>query len=583
MVATTFLMVNSSLYLAFAQEKEVLNNAESSTQEEQKSQEILNLLTGEVQSVETNNLNRVAVANPEIVDISDAKPERVFIAGKKPGQTELFIWDEDGKKDFLVRVASENLVTVKARLKEVFDKAQVKDVSMEENQYEGKLVLYGTLSKVDKELLDKIADPYADKIINLVKAQENEDLIQIDAQILEISSTFVKTLGINWQTGKQTKDATTGQYTTTGASSFTPTYLELQPQSDGSIGDYFKIGNFYRSQESALVARIGALLSEGKGRVLSKPRLVVKNGKQASFSVGGEIPIKSTTTTGATAQESVTFKSYGVSMVVTPEIKEGKIDISLAVRISDVDPATKIGEASEIAFISREAQTQLFLEDNQTIVLAGFIKHSDGNTVKRLPFLSDIPVIGALFRTRDTPRNDTEMVIILTPRILKSKRMSMEEVVLPSKRMNELERDVESNFDKESTKPPVKKEDKKAVVQAKTAEKAKGAEVPAKKIDPKIVSYMRLVQQKIASVIQYPYAATEKNWQGTVKVRMRIIKDGTLVEADILQSSGHDILDSDALNTVRTLSPYAPFSEGMIQEDIVFTTPIVYSPKKSSK
>lgn len=571
---TVFLMTGNPYILAIAQEQSSLSSPE----------EVINLITGEVHSIETKNLSRVAVANPDIIDISDAKPTKVFIAGKKAGQTELFIWDENGKKDIIVRVASENLDIVKARVKEIIDKAQIKGISLDEDVYEGKVVLSGSLSKQDKDTLDKIMDPFSDKTINLVKVEANEDSVEIDAQIIEISTSLDKTLGIDWS--DQVTDTTSGSGSTasTGTPPLQPNYTETLPTFNGKIGDFFKVGNFRR--QTPLQATLNIIINEGKGRVLSRPRLVVKSGKEASFLVGGEIPISTTSTTGGgagTVTTSVEFKQYGVNMLVTPTIRDNQVDVKLNVKITDIDQSNKVG--SNVAYTSREAQTQLLLDDRQTIVLAGLVKHNDGNTVRKVAFLSDLPVLGALFRSRATPVTDTELVIILTPTILKSKKIAKDQIVMPSKRLEQLSKDVEVNFNKESLTPPAPQPPVVAApVEPKVITKLQPVTLSAAQVpDMAVMSYMRDVQLKISQSVSYPYVALQKDWEGTVKLRLRILKDGSLADCDLLESSGHDVFDTDALNTAKTVAPFLPFPSEIKQDDLVVTVPIVYHQTKNAQ
>ena len=177
------------------------------------------------------------------------------------------------------------------------------------------------------------------------------------------------------------------------------------------------------------------MVQEGKARLISKPRLVVVSGKQASFLVGGEIPVETTTsnTTGSTLTQNTTYTQYGVDVTVTPTLREGKIDIMLNVNIRDIDSSNSSN--GNVAFITRSASTDLYMDNKQTIALAGLIKYSDSIQVTGIPILSKIPILGALFRDRKTPSPDTntEMVIILTPMVLTDKKFADSQVVMPTR------------------------------------------------------------------------------------------------------------------------------------------------------
>jgi len=516
--------------------------------------QVVNLITGDLETIEVKNLTRLSVTDPEVADVSDAKPDRVLILAKKPGQTAIFVWDDDGKRAITVRVAGEDLKALKERIQNVIAKADIKGVSVEAAPTEGKVVLSGAVTKADKTVLEKFTDPYAGNIINLTKEEASDDLVQVDMQITELNTTLNKNIGFEWTNTDAAADSR----------AIALKYPETLPSMSGHVKDFFKIGHFNRT--SAIMAVVNALVQEGKGRILSNPRLVVVSGKEASFLVGGEIPIRTTTTSasGGSTQENIQFKQYGVNLTITPAVRNGKVDVLLKVEIRDIDKANKVG--ADVAFLTREAQTQLYLDNGQTIVLAGLIKHNDGDSVKRVPFLSSIPIVGALFRNRSTPtpNTDTELVVTLTPTILKGKKYAVQEAAYPSKAANDFQGEINARFEK---------------TPLNFGAPAVNPPLPAGSVIPVtgITSYIRSVQMKISQAIAYPYEAMQKNWQGTVKLRLRIAKDGSLSEATVAEPSGHDVFDRDALNTAKTAAPFPAFPPDMTGNDLVVTVPIVYS------
>ena len=497
----------------------------------------IEMVKGDLQGVKVKNLTRVAITNPEIADISDAQTGEVMLMAKQPGQTVMFIWDDDGKRTVAIRVVEEDLGLVGARIAKLIQKAEIKGVSLDENTLEGRVVVTGALEVDDKDKMDKILDAFDDKVINMIKEKVYADQIQIDVQITEVNESLTKNLGFTW-----------GTDTSTSSNDFTVRYGETKPATDGSVGDFFKIGDFNRAQ--ALLSTVNAFIKEGKAKILSKPRLVVVSGKEASFLVGGEIPVKKITSnsTGGSVTEDTTYKQYGVNMTITPTIKNGKIEVDLNVEVSDVDASN--ASAGQVAFLTRTATTHLNLNDQQTIVLAGLIKKSKSLEVKRLPFISKIPIVGLLFRNNSTPtpNQDTELVISLTPTILK---------------------DIMS-VNKAETKVRIPENP----IKMSSVNLASGQEKQLISAD-----YAQALQAKILSAINYPYEAKENGWDGTVKLALHILKDGTLANVSVKESSGHSIFDEDAVNTAKILAPYPPFSSDMTGEDVHVVVPIVYSQK----
>ena len=602
----------------------------------------INILKGELATLKVYSLTRLSISDPNIADVASADSEKLLIVGKNMGQTPFFIWDEKGKRTIMIRVYEEDLSQIKTRIETLLKAAGLEGVKIEENKYEGKVMISGQLRDDKYKEFSNIVSPFSSRTVNLVTQEANEDLVQIDMQIAELSTSLQKSLGFDWTTGSNT--------------SLKLTYSEAIPSASDQLGRFIKIGDFART--SALLLTINNLLQEGKGRILSKPKLVVVSGKQASFQVGGQIPIRTTTTTGAggVATENVSFKDYGIIMNITPTIRSGKVDITLSVTISDIDAANKVN--NDVAFTTRSAQTQLFLEDQQTIVLAGLIKSSRSQTVKKVPFLGDIPIIGFVFRSRSNPAADvdTEVVISLTPTIIRPAESQTAQAAQPTAEtktsMNDAKNDVKEAVEKEAVEkeadnaantsagfseksagsvaePPAAediseqsqaditdKNENQAMTAAKEyAQDAQDMQVddaqlkdtgnaedienmaeiqePMSSPDVKIeqgdattmtTSYAQTVQKKISQAISYPYEAIEKGWEGTVKLTLKILKDGTLDEAILKESSGYSAFDKDALNTAQILSPYPPFPAQLQINEIVVTIPIVYrqSPAASS-
>lgn len=580
------------------------------------------LLRGELATLKVYSLTRLSISDPNIADVASADADKLLIIGKTLGQTVFFIWDEYGKRTVVVRVQEEDQALIKARVEKLLKGAKVEGLTFEENAYEGKLMISGDLSKEKFAVYSTVIASFGDRIINLVKEELSEDLVQIDMQVAELNTTLQKSMGIDWTAGT--------------ASNLTLKYQEAIPTATEQLERFIKVGDFTRT--TALLITINNLLQEGKGRVLSKPKLVVVSGKQASFQVGGQIPIRTTTTgTGGAASENVSFKDYGIIMNITPTIRRGKVDITMSVEISDID--SSVVTADSVAFTRRSAQTQLLLDDQQTIVLAGLIKSNRSEQVKKVPFLGDIPIIGLAFRSRTMPSaaTDTEIVITLTPTILpqqenadknelaKSETPKAEDVVSAqagsadsstgnapsvseSKEADALAEaepsqevvDVIAQEDRsvgagaveteQDTMIPGNNSTENIIVEeavqdqpmARVDESQIEIEAPAADDSQSVSKYVFSVQKKISEAISYPYEAVENGWAGTVKLTLKILKDGSLEEVTVKESSGHNIFDKDAVNTAEILAPYAAFPPELELNEITVTIPIVYSQDSAS-
>lgn len=493
--------------------------------------EEVQILKGDIASIPGKAVTRVAVSDPLIVDVSEAKANEVLVVGNKEGQASLFIWDASGKRTVLIRVMEEDLSIVKHRIAQLLTSAGITDVLVSENKNEGRVVLSGVLADEQKEVFEKIILPFEEKVMNFVgknKEVVNEDLVQIDMQITELSTTLSKALGVDWTTGD--------------VSGLAPQYDERQPSRTGQVEkDLFNVGSFSRT--NLLTAKVNAMITEGKAKILSKPRLVVVNGKEATFLVGGEVPIRTTSVSasGGTQQENVEYKEYGVTLSVTPTLRNGKVDIVLNVEISDIDPTHATDQ--DVAFLTRSAQTQLLLDDRQTIVLAGMIRKVDNQQVGRVPLLGSVPILGALFRSKKTPvdNEDREVVISLTPTILKSS----------------------------SPQQPV------SFFQPQNIVERPAVEAPSV-VAQTIAGYAQGVQDKILAGAAFPLSAQKAGLQGVVKLEVVITRDGALKDVYIKESSGYEAFDQNALNTVQAVAPFRAFPEYIHREELSLTIPVIY-------
>ncbi|MDP2652456.1 MAG: TonB family protein [Candidatus Omnitrophota bacterium] len=601
----------------------VLSYAQMKEEVDTKTETEVFIYKGDLMVVKVYSLTRIAVVNPEIVDIANADVNEILLVGQTLGSTPIYIWDELGKRQILATVLKEDLDVLISKLKRMMEVTNITEVSLEKNNYEGKVVASGMIPERKKSAWDEIVARYSDSLINLTTEEKREDLIQIDVQITELSTTLAKEYGFDWVSGSD--------------SGLAITYPETLPTFSGDYpADWYRLGDFNRVSELALT--VSMLEAEGRARSISRPSLVVQSGQSASVQVGGQIPTRTTTTAvgGGSVQENVAYQSYGVSFTAVPTIKDGnKIDLTISVTVSDIDASNAVGD--DVAFVSRSTNTKVLLDDRQTIVIAGLIKQNRSESLKKIPFLGSIPIIGALFRNRSTPSADLdqELVIIITPTIIqrgeenpfKKKDVAASVVPQPAAepapatlspgeedRFLEVKPDVvtdavaegedlspemgEENLSlKDAVKPaeaPAFDKKPAAVLPSSVEAPAAGdssaddmaveqeewmVEAPGQ--DPAgqkaVTDYVKSVQKKISESISFPYEAKEKGWEGTVHLTMTLLSDGTLQDVDVKQSSGHMIFDNDAKNTAQILAPFDPFPAEMDLEEIVVTVPIVYS------
>ncbi|HSV42978.1 MAG TPA: TonB family protein [Candidatus Bathyarchaeia archaeon] len=534
------------------------------------------LYLGDLVSLKVYSLTRIAISKPGVVEIVNADVDEILLVGKSLGQTQIFIWDEFGKRSVLARVMEQDLHMIKERIEQLLAAAEIKGIKLEHSAYEGKLIATGKVNSSQKEEFDKAIGDFSGFLINMV--DEQGDLIQIDAQITQLDTTLEKTLGVQW------------------SQSISVDERSMPTNTDGYFGDIIKIGDLSRT--SLIEATVNALLATSQARTLSRPSVVVSDGEEASILVGGEIPVVTSLSSDGAVSEDVQYKSYGVQLSVTPEIKDDeKIDITLNVSVSDI--GAMYGENA--SFTTTSTNTKVLLDDGQTVILAGLIKQGQSITENKVPFLSSIPLIGIFFRYKQYIENpDTELVISLTPRIRrqknklktqqeveeeeKAKRAAAQEDVVQKVTAPQALKD-EGSLKKEAGTVD-KIDDQEALTEEerldRTLTQIEEAAVHADGIvkeamSSEITDYAKGVQRKIAERISFPYQAKEEGKEGTAVLSLTILSDGKLNDVSVAETSGYSLFDNDAVNTAQIVSPFEPFPVELEMDEITISVPVVYS------
>jgi pilus assembly protein CpaC len=489
------------------------------------------LVQGEIASIGVASPRRVAVANPAIADIDKVGKDEVIVVGKGVGDTVLVIWDKLGQRSLSIKVVSENLDYLKARIEQLLlDHLQLKETLIRINQSEGKIVLLGRIRPEQEKAAQMLLEPFSGKIINLIKTTEDA-LVQIDVQILELSKDATDILGVDWLDYMNITEQPVS-----GTSTLTTGGVATTLNRTGTFGEIVRVVEMSRD---ALNAKINFLTTRGKGRVLSRPKLVCLSGKEAQLLVGGNVPIVTTNTTSSTVTSNVSYQPYGITLKIQPVVtEEGQVNAKLSAEVSEVDTARSVTTTTTNApaFATRNVSTELLLRDGQTVFLAGLIKNKDTTTLNKVPALADVPIIGALFRSKNFVTGETELVISLTPTVIRQG--------LPIRSVVE----------------------EKAVLPAATAVE------PA---DP-VIQYSNEVQKVIAQAIYYPVQAKDAGWEGKVDLKLHLQSDGTLRDVNISRTSGYQIFDNTATSVVKKLSPYPPFPATIKSDNLWVEVPVVF-------
>ena len=502
------------------------------------------LVIGETQPLSVVNPRQVKIGNPDLLDVVGAGRTELLLSGLKAGETQLTVVDDRGQRIYNVKVYDEDLEKIKERVDILLETAGFDHLSTKIGDKERKIFIIGEVTTSGQASFESAINSVTDKIINLVRYIEEPASVQIDVEVLEIAKTDLDNLGFTWN-----ETVAFSEPISNVPSNF-PIDNLLQPK------HVLQILKDWRTTQFS--ATLNMLKQDNKARTLSRPKLVCMSGKEARLLVGGERPIITGSTTssegGATTTDyEIELKEYGISLQIKPEVRQNdEIQISLEVAITEVDETNQLTLSSGVTtpgFTERSAQTNLFVSNGQTIFLAGLIKSYDQDNRDAVPFLGRIPFFGALFRHKDLELTETEVVISLTPTILRTKPVSFE----PAQQ-------------EEPTTPKISPQSQ----ELKSIENR-----TARQNDP-VFHYTRLIQDIIISNIDYPSILKEESIAGAVNLSLHLLSSGELSGVIVMQSSGSAVLDETAAYSVRKLSPFPAFPSEIQLNELWIEIPIVY-------
>jgi pilus assembly protein CpaC len=353
--------------------------------------------------------NTVFIADPDIADVQVKSPQLVYIAAKSPGATVIYAVDADNN------VLLNAPVRVGLPVSELRQSLQqlTPDASISAYTAGNNLVLSGTVADAGQaEKAQAIAASFAaavkgGKVINhLSVATPNQ--VNLQVRIAEIDRNIVKELGINWANVSSASNSVT--FSTTNGLTTPATTM-------------FQVG---KGIAGAVQATISALATEGLITTLAEPNLTAVNGQTASFLAGGEIPFQVAQPSGGTIVYTVQLEPYGVQLAFTPTIIDANhLNLKVAPAVSELDyaHAVSVNGVLEPAFTVRQATTSVELASGQSFALAGLLMHDTSQDVSKVPWLGDIPILGALFRSNSFNNNETELVVIVTPYLVQPSAM----------------------------------------------------------------------------------------------------------------------------------------------------------------
>jgi pilus assembly protein CpaC len=380
------------------------------------------------------------IGNDEVADILPLSDHSLYVLGKKMGTTSLTVLDKAGRVLAVLDVAvGPDVISLRRQLAELIPGQPIGAAISNDS-----IVLTGVVSDaVAADRAVQLAKTYAgDRVVNMMAVGSSQQ-VMLEVRFSEINRQSGKQIGVG--SFLNNRSGSFGGVTGNGAS--------LTPDPDtgegilrlSAITDSF--GIFRKSFGIGGVDVLGvldALETKGLAKTLAEPTLIALSGEKASFLAGGEFPIPVAQGNGSggglNGGQSVTieFKPFGVSLGFTPTVlADGVINLVVEPEVSSIDPTASIvlNGLTIPGLQTRRASTTLELRDGESFAIAGLIRSDFSNTVRQVPILGSIPIIGALFRSTGFTRGETELLIVVTPRLVQPVRP--DQIALPTDRVGD--------------------------------------------------------------------------------------------------------------------------------------------------
>ena len=367
-------------------------------------------------------MSDVFVANEQIADVQVRSSTQLYVFGKGAGETTVYATDKGGRVVYAANVRiGNNIGSVDEMLRIAMPEANLQATPMN-----NLVLLTGTVgSPSDVAEAQRLVQAYVGEGTQVISRLRSATPLQVTlkVRIAEVNRTLVKSLGINLLS----RDATGGTLFGIGQGNpgtITPGGTTIVNGVSTTTGTSYTFNNAAGATTLGLAGKLFGLnllgsldlaQNDGLATTLAEPNLTALSGETASFLAGGEFPIPISQSLGAV---SVEYKQYGVGLAFTPTVlADGRISMRVRPEVSELSDAGSIKLNGYVvpSLTTRRAETTVELGSGQSFMIAGLLSNHRTNSIQKAPFLGDLPILGALFRSTNYQRNETELVIIITP------------------------------------------------------------------------------------------------------------------------------------------------------------------------
>jgi pilus assembly protein CpaC len=358
-------------------------------------------------------ISRLNIGSPEIADYNAISPTSILITAKKAGSTGLIIWDDQNHSEVVNITVEADLGTLRRQIKESFPGLEISATPLNDT-----IALRGQVpSAQTAEQLVEMASTYA-KVHNFLEISGGQQ-VMLQVRFAEVSKSAIRNLGVTFG-GTDGVSA----FSTNGIGSGTSAFSGTTPGLGLTTGTATSGVTLFGQGKVGAIAFdyfVNALRQNGLVRVLAEPNLIATSGQTASFLAGGQVPIPVPQPGNGGSTITIEYHDYGVRLNFTPQVLgDSRIRLKVTPEVSDLDysDAVSVAGTSVPGFTDRKVDTTVELGDGQSFALAGLLNDKTSATTTGIPFLDRIPVLGDLFSSVQYTRNETELVVLVTPRLV---------------------------------------------------------------------------------------------------------------------------------------------------------------------
>jgi len=357
------------------------------------------------------DITRIAVTNPAVADAVVVQPREILIDGKAAGTVSLIIWGVARRLQYDV-VVEQGVSTLQQKLQALFPGEDITATLNDEA-----LILSGHVSSTAVMLrAAEIAQASASKVkvINMLQlpGAPGSQQVMLQVRFAEVNRRAIQELGVNLFMGPNGQNDYVARTTT---AQFTPPGFD---RDSTTFADFLNL--FVMNTKYNIGVVIKALQGKGYFQSLAEPNLIAYNGQQASFLAGGEFPVP-VVQGGTSNSVTIDWKEFGVRLTFTPTIAGDVIRLKVRPEVSSLDfnNGITLSGFRVPALISRWAETVVELRDGQSFAIAGLLQNISQEDGTKVPILGSIPIIGALFRSKADRKEQTELMVLITPQLVR--------------------------------------------------------------------------------------------------------------------------------------------------------------------